>query len=335
MLRPLIIAVALLFSTTATRAQSERDWKLCNGDDDKAAIPACTRLIDTGKLSRKDFAVAYYNRGLSNRRLAANDKALADYNKAMEYDPKDSEIFNNRGVVYEAMGELDKALSDYNKAIEFDAKNDVAYSNRGDIFWKRSDFTKAEVDYNKAISLNPKKATHHTDLAVTFATTGRYDRAITSATRAIGLDDKSDQAHSVRGFAHYFMADYAKAAADFRRAVDLETSAPAMIYRFLARARTGATSTAELEADATRLKSKEWPYAAIEMFLAKRTPDATLSVADTPSQKCEAHYYTAHWHLQRGNQAAHVASLKSAADLCPKNDYEHMGARAELKRLGQ
>jgi hypothetical protein len=37
----------------------------------------------------------------------------------------------------------------------------------------------------------------------------------------------------------------------------------------------------------------------------------------------------------RNNRAAAVDRLKAAAETCPKNFVEYVGAQAELKRLGQ
>ena len=333
------LLVCLLLGSSAALAQSEKDWKICNSDEDtkddnKAAIAACTRLIGTGKLTRKNFMVAYYNRGLSHRRLGENDKALADYNKALEYDPNDSDIYNNRGIVYEAKDDLARAFADYNKAIQLNGKSSDAYSNRGDIYRKRLDYDKAIADYQKAVSLDTNKAIYHDDLAEAYAMTGQYDRAIASSTRAIGLNDKRSNSHFSRGVSHFFKGDLAKAASDMRRAADLGASGSAMIYRYLARARGGDKATSELEADVTRLKTQEWPFAGIEMLLGKRAPDAVLAAADGPSQKCDAHFYISQWHLLRGDRAQAQASLRIAADVCPRSDYEHMGARAELARLG-
>ena len=43
--------------------------------------------------------------------------ALEDYTKAIQLKPDYHEAYNNRGLLYEAMGQQDKALADYNKAI--------------------------------------------------------------------------------------------------------------------------------------------------------------------------------------------------------------------------
>jgi lipoprotein NlpI len=88
-----------------------------------------------------------------------------------------------------------------------------------------------------------------------------------------------------------------------------------------------------LEAKTSQLKSKEWPYAVIELYLGNRSPEATLSVATKDDERCEAEFYIGEWHLLRDNRTEATIALKVAADTCPKNFIEHIGAVAELKRL--
>ena len=64
-------------------------------------------------------------------KLGQPDKALADFSKAIELDPKLRDGLVNRGVVYEKLGQWDKALDHYSKAIELDPNRELAWSNRG------------------------------------------------------------------------------------------------------------------------------------------------------------------------------------------------------------
>jgi TonB family protein len=66
--------------------------------------------------------MAYYNK-------KAYGLAIADYNKAIELDPKDSMLHLNRGDSYEKIGNLQMAAEDYRKAVELDAENETAKSN--------------------------------------------------------------------------------------------------------------------------------------------------------------------------------------------------------------
>ena len=100
-----------------------------------------------------------------------------------------------------------------------------------------------------------------------------------------------------------------------------------------ATSRAGETAAAELEANAGRLKDKKWPYAVIELYLGKRSPEATLDAAGKPDEKCEAQFYIGQWHILKGDRSAAAAPLKAAVETCPKTFIEYVGAVVELKRL--
>jgi Flp pilus assembly protein TadD len=46
-----------------------------------------------------------------------------DYNQAIELNPKDARVFNNRGTAYADLKQFEKAIQDYNQAIELTFSN--------------------------------------------------------------------------------------------------------------------------------------------------------------------------------------------------------------------
>jgi Flp pilus assembly protein TadD len=51
------------------------------------------------------------------------EKAIQDYNQAIELNPKDARVFNNRGTAYADLKQFEKAIQDYNQAIELNPKD--------------------------------------------------------------------------------------------------------------------------------------------------------------------------------------------------------------------
>lgn len=60
----------------------------------------------------------------------------------------------SRAQEYEGRGQKDKALAEYNKALEFDSGNITAYYNRGQILAQTGKKTRARADFQKVISLS-------------------------------------------------------------------------------------------------------------------------------------------------------------------------------------
>ena len=65
------------------------------------------------------------------------DKAISDYTKAIEINPRFAEAYYNRGLAYGKKGQYDKAISDYTKAIEINPRFAEAYNNRGDAYGRK------------------------------------------------------------------------------------------------------------------------------------------------------------------------------------------------------
>jgi tetratricopeptide (TPR) repeat protein len=185
-------------------------------------------LMPCAVLAQGDDASAYYNRANAHYDSGDHDRAIAEYTKAIGLDPKHVIAYHNRGYSYRAKRDLDRAIADYSKAIS--------------------------LDYNSAL------ADHHRGNTYRFK--GDLDRAIADITKAIELDAKNFGYARSLGLARFNRGDFKGVSIDLQRSLELRgDDAYAMLFRHLAKARAG---EAELEANAGRLKTKEWPYAVIE-----------------------------------------------------------------------
>ena len=64
----------------------------------------------------------YYSRGLAHNKMGQYDKAISDYTKAIELNPKHADIYYSRGLARNKMGQYDKAISDFTEAIKLKSK---------------------------------------------------------------------------------------------------------------------------------------------------------------------------------------------------------------------
>ena len=71
--------------------------------------------------------------------LSQYDKAIADYSKVIELEPKDSVGWTSRGYAYTGLGQYDKAVADFSKVIELDQKNASAWYLRALLCLKLDD----------------------------------------------------------------------------------------------------------------------------------------------------------------------------------------------------
>ena len=80
-----------------------------------------------------------------------NFKAIDDYTRAIELDPKDTKAYYNRGLAYSNLRQYQKAIDDYTRTIELDPKfATIAYYNRGTVYDELRQYQKAIDDCYQA-----------------------------------------------------------------------------------------------------------------------------------------------------------------------------------------
>jgi len=89
--------------------------------------------------------------------MSRRNKAVDDATKAIAINPKNANAFNIRGLVKSSLGtkERAEALADFEKAIEIEPKFIKPYFNRGTARADASDYDGAIADFTKVIVLDP------------------------------------------------------------------------------------------------------------------------------------------------------------------------------------
>ncbi len=105
------------------------------GDFDRA-LQLLAKAIDSGQLDNENLASAYNNRGVAWVGKKQYDKAILDFSKSIELDPRGREAFKNRGAAWEARGDVEKAVADYTQAIKRDPGYAEAWERRNTLLRK-------------------------------------------------------------------------------------------------------------------------------------------------------------------------------------------------------
>lgn len=146
---------------------------LQQGQSDKAK-----EMLDKAKLLNSNLAELYYNRGYSYiRRGKFPDKAIEDFNKAIEINPDYSIAYNDRGNAFMAKGNTEQAISDYNKALEINPNFANPYYNLGLFYGDKGDYDKAISNYNKALEIDTKHYAAYINRAIAYYFKKEYDKS--------------------------------------------------------------------------------------------------------------------------------------------------------------
>ena len=118
-------------------------------------IEHCTRAISSGDLSDENLATIFNNRGFAYHEKGEYDRAIADYDRAIQLNPDDAYPLSNRGNAHEHKGEYDRAIADYDQVIKLKPDHALSFYNRGIAFRLKGEYDRAIRDYDRAIELKP------------------------------------------------------------------------------------------------------------------------------------------------------------------------------------
>jgi tetratricopeptide (TPR) repeat protein len=136
---------------------------------------------------KPDYALAFYNRGVTRGKQGDLDGALADYNEAIRIKPDYPSALNNRGLARADQGDLDGAIADYNQAIRLKPDYAVAFNSRAVARKDKGDLYGALADYNEAIRLEPDYADAYYNRALLFRQKAEHEAAISNFQKYLDL----------------------------------------------------------------------------------------------------------------------------------------------------
>lgn len=167
-------------------------------------------------------AKAYIERGRLNLKSDEFPEALADFNKALELDPKGEQgyqAYRLRSQMSFVQERYVNALSDANKAVNLRPDDHRAYLERAAAASELQKYKEAIADCEKSLSLNPKnehgnKYWAYYNEAAIYNTMGRHSDGKAAAEKAIRLNDSLPQAYAARADANIGLKNYKEALSD-------------------------------------------------------------------------------------------------------------------------
>ena len=206
-------AVDVLDAAIAARLRSDFD----------TAIRMYSLAIESRELPKDTVAAVLASRGVAYDAKGEVDKAIADFDRAIEEKPNFGNAYIYRGLAWVRKRDYDHAIADFSDAIVRDS--DVAYlaaNDRGNVYELRGRLDVAFDDYNKAIQLNPTYAPAYYNRARIHQMRRDYGPALQDYGEAIRLQPDYSEAYYNRGVLHRMMGAVENANADFEAARRLE-----------------------------------------------------------------------------------------------------------------
>ena len=147
-------------------------------EDRSLRIKACTEMISSGKLSRRERAVAHFNRGSARDSQGETAQAIEDYDAALLLDPEMKAAHFNRANMYFALNDYVRAIEGYDQALQIDPAAAAAFNNRGEAYSIIGDDQRAIDDFNQALQIDPQYTDAYRNRGVVYENMGAFDRAV-------------------------------------------------------------------------------------------------------------------------------------------------------------
>jgi tetratricopeptide (TPR) repeat protein len=121
-------------------------------------------------------------------RKGSVDKAIFQYQQALQINPDYARAHNNLGIALLQKGSVDGAISQYQQALQIQSDYTQAHENLGNALLQKGRVDEAIAHYQQALQIYPDYAEAHRNLGNAFLRKGRVDEAIAHFQRALQLE---------------------------------------------------------------------------------------------------------------------------------------------------
>jgi tetratricopeptide (TPR) repeat protein len=178
---------------------------------DSAALHKIVVGYDRRIAVNPDDAEAYLKRGEARFKLHEFDKAIEDFNAALQRNDGLDDAYFGRGMSLGRRGEIDEGIADLSVYIRRNPDSSLAYTKRGVRYIWKGDLGNAEKDLKRAIALDANNAEAHDDLGVILAQHGNYPLAIDHFQTCIKRDPYYQKAYHNLAMVYYITDQTEKA----------------------------------------------------------------------------------------------------------------------------
>ena len=119
-MRSVLAVISALFLCAPVQAQTYDQLKASCYDDapNVNKVAGCNAMIAADREGPEGLALAYYKRGNGYIDTGWHQRAIKDYDRAIELKPDYVAAYHNRANEYEVLGQYERAIADYDRAIE-------------------------------------------------------------------------------------------------------------------------------------------------------------------------------------------------------------------------
>ena len=112
-----IFGLVALLAACFPQAAKAYDSADCRSSNPDLAITVCSAIIDGGKETKENIAVAYRLRGIAYGKKGDFERAIKDFDMLVALYPKNANSYFRRAFAHEQSGNTKLAAADYRKVL--------------------------------------------------------------------------------------------------------------------------------------------------------------------------------------------------------------------------
>jgi tetratricopeptide (TPR) repeat protein len=178
-------------------------------------------LIKLSTLEQKQKGYQEISKDNDLLKLGSHEEVISDYDKALELQPNNYDIWFNRGVLLGLYDKYKEAIFSFNKVLKYKENDLNSLFLRGIAHSQLNQTDKALLDLEKALEIRPDDYSIWSYHGMTLEQAGRYQDAIRSLDKAISLNKNDFKSWGIRGVSLAKLNRYEEALNSFDRSLEL------------------------------------------------------------------------------------------------------------------
>ncbi len=151
------MALTAIFVTTSPAMADEMNLPIgCTDPEPEHRIAPCTAVIDAPDAAPALRAEAFFRRALAYWQLSQRERAIGDYDQAIQLAPEFAAALNNRADAWLKLGKASQGMPDIERALKVAPQNPIYNVTRGQIGQTLGDRDGAMRDHEAAMAYGGK-----------------------------------------------------------------------------------------------------------------------------------------------------------------------------------
>jgi protein O-mannosyl-transferase len=164
---------------------------------------------------------AWSNRGVVYNNIGKHELAIHDFTKCLNYKPNDIDALLGRANSLSAINRFKEALPDYDIYLKIKPDDSKGFMWRGMAYSKLGKNDLAMPDFEHSREMKPDNYEVYYWIGLVYYEKENYNAALENLNKAISLDDTKSDIYSWRGLTYYKLKKVDESIKDFDKAISM------------------------------------------------------------------------------------------------------------------